>query len=98
YRRDLLALVHGELRDTGLTRREPHQKPEPFGIAERPEHLCSGFDLNPRRKANGSTRWVPTMQGCQFRPGVLIRTIHGIIRIFGNFWTRMWLPLQAAVW
>jgi len=45
YRRDLLALVLGELRNASLTRREPREKPEPFGIAERPEHLGSGFDL-----------------------------------------------------
>jgi hypothetical protein len=67
YRRDLFALVFSQLRHASLARSEPHEKPEPFRIAERSEHLGSGFDLYPRRKANKRARRMLTMPACQFR-------------------------------
>src|SRR5439155_15883615 len=42
YGRDLLALVLSQFRHAGLARSEPHEKPEPFRIAERSEHLGGG--------------------------------------------------------
>jgi hypothetical protein len=50
YGRDLLTLVFSQLRHASLARSEPHEKPESFRIAERSEHLGSGFDLYPRRE------------------------------------------------
>jgi hypothetical protein len=70
YGRDLLTLVFSQLRHASLARSEPHEKPEPLRIAERSEHLGSGFDLYPRREANERARRMPTMPACQF--GVLI--------------------------
>jgi hypothetical protein len=61
YGRDLLALVFSQLRHASLARSEPHEKPEPFRIAGRSEHLGSGFDLYPRRKANDRARRMPTV-------------------------------------
>jgi hypothetical protein len=65
--RDLFALVFSQLRHASLARSEPHEKPEPFRIAERSEDLGSGFDLYPWRKANYTTWRMPTVPTCQFR-------------------------------
>ena len=62
YGRDLLALVFGQFRHASLARSEPHEKPEPFRITERSEHLGGGFDLYPRRKANERARRMPTVR------------------------------------